>query len=72
VEGGSGFRRIAAFLHGAFQHLPPHLRGKVAHLLLAAGDPLPIQRVVDSLHHLPGELIELSLHRLRKLLRRHL
>ena len=33
---------------------------KVAHLFFAAGDPLAVRRVVDGLHHLLGELLELS------------
>jgi hypothetical protein len=69
--GKSGFRRIHPLLHGAFKYFAPHLRTKIAHLLLAAGDPLAIRRVVDGLHHLLGELLDLSLHRLGKLLRRY-
>src|SRR5208283_4715095 len=69
--GKSGFRRIDPLLHGTLENLSSHLCAKVTHLLFAAGDPLAVRRVVDGLHHLLGELLELSLQRFGKLLRRH-
>src|SRR5208283_1823446 len=69
--GKSGFRRIDPLLQGALKDFPPHLRAQVAHLLFTAGDPLPVRRVVDGVHHLLGELLKLLLHRFGELLRRN-
>src|SRR5208337_3159265 len=70
--GKSGFRRVDPPLHCLFVNSLPHGSDDIADLFLAARNPCPVGRFVNSFHHLFKTPRDLSLHRFGKLSGRHL